>query len=85
MLRMFSVYDSGTQVYMQPFFVTHAQVALRYFETMANDPEWDVCKFPASFTLFEVGEFDESSGTFNLHDKPINCGLAVNFKKGESK
>lgn len=79
MLKIFSIFDNQTQVFHQPFMVDHTQQALRYFVTLARDEKSDICKFPAAFNLFELGEFDQSSASFNLHENPVNHGFATAF------
>lgn len=76
MLKAFSIFDNQTNVFHQPFFVEHHQVALRYFVSLCRDEKSDICKFPAAFNLFELGSFDESSGEFLALEHKINHGFA---------
>lgn len=84
MLYIFSIYDSGVQAFNQPLMVNHRAYAIRYFTTLAKDEKSDIGRFPASFTLFELGEFDEASGAFNIHDKPVNHGTGSSFCSQET-
>jgi len=81
--RVFSIHDAGVGAYAIPFHVNHVAYALRYFETLARDPKSDVSKFPSQFTLFEIGEFDDSNGVMTAHANHINHGLASNLLSEE--
>jgi len=66
---------------MNPFLVPHAGAALRSWEEIVNDGQSVMSKYPADFTLFELGSFDSDTGKFDQHENPVNMGQAVNFKK----
>lgn len=76
-LKMFSVFDSKVGAYITPFFVPSVGHALRGFIEAASDSSNNICKYPADFTLFEIGEFDDSSCSFNLLSTPRSLGVAI--------
>jgi len=78
--KAFAVYDSKVKAHMSPFFTTAAGHAIRSFEQAANDPQSALSRHPADFTLFEVGEFDEETGTFTNLKTPNSLGTALSFK-----
>jgi len=78
-----SIFDSGIAAYGVPFHVNHRQYALRYFENLARDPKSDISKYPSSFHLFELGEFDDETGQITMHQNPISLGLASSFLNQE--
>lgn len=86
--KLFSVYDTKAQAFRNLFTADSSGVAVRQFETIANDKTTDIACYPADFTLFEVGEFDMVSGQLHALDNPINLGMAsalvreVGEKKG---
>lgn len=81
MKKLFSVYDSKTEAYGVPFAMITKGEALRGFADVANDPQTQICKYPGDFTLFELGEFNELNGMFNIYETKINLGTAIEFKK----
>jgi len=84
MLKMFTVYDSKSETYLRPFSMLTAGEAVRGFITTLNDPITDYCKYPADFTLFEVGSFDETTCKLVIHEALINLGNGLHLKpKGE--
>lgn len=82
-MKIYSVYDCKAEAYMQPFFMATKGLAIRGFEQLVNDPKTTVNKHPEDFTLFEIGEFDDTSGQitgFNIHSSVIK---AIELVKSE--
>lgn len=81
-LKAYSVYDNKTEAYAKPFFQLTRGEALRSWTDLANDLQSQnmVAKHPSDFVLFEIGEYDESTGTFQNHPAPFNLGSALQFK-----
>lgn len=81
LIKVFAVYDSKAEAYMQPFFMQSRGAAIRAFDSTVNNPETQFYKYPTDFTLFEIGEYDELHGKLIPSKTPISCGLALEFKK----
>lgn len=62
-IKIYSVFDAKTEAYMQPFFSPAKGHAIRMFSDTANDPNSMLAKHPGDFTLFELGSWDDSSGS----------------------
>lgn len=60
----YSIKDAAINVFTVPIFVQYEAIAVRYFNTLANDTTSDVGKYPNQFDLFFVGEFDDDTGVF---------------------
>lgn len=80
MLKMFTVYDSKAETYLRPFSMLTTGEAIRGFITTLNDPQTEYCKYPADFTLFEIGTFDESMCVITPYSKLENLGNGINLK-----
>ncbi len=80
-MRVFSVYDSKVECYMNPFFMKTKGEAIRAFTEAVNDSSTHVSKHPGDYTLFDLGEFDDETATFTLSSTPISLGVAVEFVK----
>lgn len=78
--RVYSVYDSKAEAYLPPMFLQARGVALRMFSAAIADEKHDFCKFAADYTLFELGEFNDSDACFTLHPSPVSLGNALEFK-----
>lgn len=75
--NVYSVYDSKAQAYLQPFYAINGAVAARSFAEAANKEGHEFHSHAADFTLFELGFYDDSSGTFTNHTTPVSLGVAI--------
>ena len=80
MLKLFTVYDSKGEIYRPPFAMVSTGAAIRGFITILNDPASEHSKYPADFTLFEVGSFDETNCKLVIHEALINLGNGLHLQ-----
>ncbi|QCQ85112.1 nonstructural protein [Blackfly microvirus SF02] len=69
-VKIFSVWDSKSKTFSQPFYAMTVGVATRNFTDLVNDPQTQVNKYPDDFTLFELGEFEDSTGKISSENGP---------------
>lgn len=79
-VRVYTVYDSKAEAYTTPQFYQTKGIAIRAFIEAIKQEDTPFCKYPEDFTLFEVGEFDDSNCAFNLYPTPVSIGKAIEFK-----
>lgn len=80
--NVYSVMDSKSQAFCNPFTAHNDACAIRDFAFAAQDPATDICKYPTDFTLFRVGEFNFQTGVLIPEPTPYSLGLAssiINF------
>jgi len=65
-MNLYSIYDSKAEVHCPPFVAHNVAVAIRMFRDLLNQPDSQISRAPADFTLFELGTFDESNGSLSL-------------------
>lgn len=82
-VKVFSVFDSKAEAFIQPFFSQTSQTALRAFHQAAQQENHQFNQFAGDFTLFELGEFDDNDASFRMLDTPHNLGLAITLKAVE--
>lgn len=81
-LNAYAVLDSKAEAFLPPFFLPNHQMALRAFQTAANDPSHAFSMHPDDYTLFHVGNFVSSAegagaaGTLTGTTTPLSLGLA---------
>lgn len=80
-LKMFSIYDSKVEAYLSPVFMKSKGEFIRAFTEACNDPKSSFAKYPADYTAFELGSWDDAKCAFELHKTPISIGLAQEFVK----
>jgi hypothetical protein len=78
-LFAYAVYDNRAEAFIPPFFMVNDSVAQRAFSDAASDSSHQFRKHPTDFTLFKIGEYDDSTGTLSPLAKHVNLGLASQF------
>lgn len=83
-LILASVKDRAAEAFGRPMFVPSAGVAIRSFSDEINrsDTENQLYNHPDDFDLYEFGEFDDSTGLFDLYEQPklLTLGKQVKIK-----
>lgn len=81
--KVYTVYDSKIEAYMSPFLMQTKGQAIRAFSDTVNDPDSKngFHQHPEDFTLFEIGEYDDQTGVYTMHEAKISLGTATEFKK----
>lgn len=77
--KVFTVYDSKAEAYMQPFFSGTTGLAIRSFTEVCNNKEHAFNKYPDDYTLFEIGTFDDSNGIIEVSQTKKSHGMAIDF------
>ena len=76
-----TVKDRAADAFGRPMFVPSAGVAIRSFsdEINRNNADNQLFNHPDDFDLYELGEFDDNSGLFALHEqlKLLSLGKQV--------
>lgn len=80
--KVFTVYDDKSEAYLQPFFLDTIGQATRAITDCVNDLNHQFGRHPADYSLFLLGEFDESTAEFSQDKKSL--GSLVEFKTQES-
>jgi hypothetical protein len=81
-LVLCSVKDRAADAYGRPMFVPSVGVAIRSFSDEVNRQSDDnqLYNHCDDFDLYELGEFDDNTGTFALHDQPKLLSLGKQVK-----
>lgn len=80
-LKMFALMDSKVGEFMQPWFSQHTGQATRAVADLVNDGgESMISRHAEDFALFELGQFDTTTGQFELHP-PQSLGGAIQWRK----
>ena len=82
-LQVVSVHDSAVDAFGRPIFVAAIGAATRSFADEVNNPQSEMNKHPADYTLFHLGTFDDASGTFSQSaPKQLARASDVHIPKG---
>ena len=63
MMKVFSVRDRALDAFGQPIFSPSTGLAVRSFSDEVNRPGSDFNKHPEDYDLYEVGQWDDETGT----------------------
>lgn len=81
MVKVFTVYDSKVETYLQPFQARTKGEAIRSFADAVMDQKSQISQHPEDFTLFEIATYDDTTGVYTSLDAKISLGCAIEFKK----
>jgi len=81
-LTLCTVKDRAADAYGRPMFVPSTGIAIRSFSDEINRSAEDNQMYNHSddFDLYELGEFDDNTGLFSLHDQPKLLTLGKQVK-----
>lgn len=77
--KVYTCFDSKGQVYMHPFFMRADGEAVRAFSASIAKPGHPFADYPADYTLFCIGEYDDDNARFLQYDYHQNLGNGVEF------
>lgn len=83
-INVYTIYDVKAEAYHQPFYAASRGIAIRLFTEAANDKKINIGKYPADYTLFEIGYWDDSNAEFKCHPTLIPLGLALEYISQDS-
>ncbi|QXP07842.1 MAG: nonstructural protein [Arizlama microvirus] len=77
-----TVKDRAADAFGRPMFVPSTGVAIRSFsdEINRNNVDNQLYNHPDDFDLYELGQFDDNTGLFVLHDQPKLLSLGKQVK-----
>jgi hypothetical protein len=78
LLNAYSFFDAKSGCYSPPFFFPHRGQALRAAIDLGGDLSTTIGRYPQDFTLYELGVFDDQSGTFGSA-QPFALGVVASF------
>lgn len=79
--KVFTTYDSKAEIYTEPFMMRSVGEALRALETVVNEPTHNLHKYAEDYTLFEIGEYDDTTGRYTMHESLKSLVNCIELKK----
>lgn len=78
-MKVYSIFDSKAEAYLQPFFAVSHGVALRQFISAIQQEDSNFNKFAGDYTLMCIGEFDERKGKLSGLPAHESLGCAIEY------
>lgn len=74
LFNVYTIYDSKTKAYSKPFYAINEAVAMRSIVDLLTNGDSDPRRHPEDFHLYEIGIFDDSTGSFTgtIEGTPIH-------------
>lgn len=82
-LRIYSIYDKKAVAYTNPFYYHQKGQAIRGFEDAVNDLQSPLNKHPEDFQLFQIGEWNDTTGVITPLQNPVHVEDALNCVKNK--
>lgn len=80
MSKLYTLYDSKSESYSSPSVNPARGQAIRSFGDAVNSGESVLSSHPEDFTLFEIGEFDTSTGLLKAYDTKVSVANGADVK-----
>jgi len=80
-MKIFTVRDNVVQAYLQPFFSVNEGSAIRSLQEVVNDPNHTFAKYPADYSLYFVGSFDDATGVITPEPEPHRLVSLIDLVK----
>jgi hypothetical protein len=84
MRKVFTIWDEKVGAYLDPMTCVNKGEALRIMSEVLTNPEHKFSKFSQDFTLFEIGDYDEITGTLIPYKKGISVAGLHELKAQQS-
>lgn len=78
-LQIFSIFDSATEQFIQPYFSLTLAAGKRAFATAANTEGHEFHTNAADYHLFHLGTFHQADGRHEMLASPCNLGNALTY------
>lgn len=82
--ELYSIRDSKSEVYGQPFAQKTEAEAKRTFVAVSNDKTTFIGKYPEDYDLFALGHYDDNTGQIKPFPSPKHILKAINCVKSDS-
>lgn len=79
MKKLFTIHDAAANYYLPPMMFRNQGEAIRNVQHWMKDENSNISKDPESFTLVELGDFDEDTGLIKTHTQPLIVGNASQY------
>lgn len=79
--KVYSLFDKKANAYLTPVYFSNAAEANRMLQTVVQTSDNNISRYPEDFVLYQLGEYDNSSGRFTSLDTPLFVSNATSYKK----
>lgn len=77
--KVFTIFDTKAGFHSPPMVFQTVGLAVRQFIELAEEPQSRISKWPADFVLFEIGDYDDVTGTMAPATEHKSHGNAASY------
>lgn len=77
---LFAIYDDKAEAFLPPFILPNENMAKRVFADCVNSDAHQFGQNPGDYTLFRLGQFDDSSGQHVLERTQHSLGSGLEYR-----
>jgi hypothetical protein len=81
--KLFTILDTKVGAYLAPFILRNKAEAFRGIMECMKQPDHGFAQYPEDYTLFEIGEWDENTGTIIPYEAKISITNLLDLKTAE--
>lgn len=81
--KVMTIRDEKAEIYINPFLVRTTGEAERVLTDLLNNPQTNIAKYPESFSLWELGEYNDNTGIFDTHE-PRHVINAIDLRRAQA-
>lgn len=81
MKKIYAIRDSKGEYFNNPFFNNTHGEAERNFDKLVNDKQSNINQYPEDYSVYHLGDFDESKGTIIALKEPQLIVNATQLRK----
>lgn len=78
--KIFAIYDGKAKMFAVPFFMQTLGMAVRAFQDITQDQNTTIARHPEDFTMYEIGEYDDSTASLEAKNPMQLIAVASEFK-----
>ncbi len=77
--KIYCIRDAKAEAYLPPFFLPQHGMATRVFTDMCNDTTHQFGAHPEDYTLWHIGQYDDSTGILTPESPHLALGKGIDY------
>lgn len=77
LMGVYTIKDEKALTFLFPFYCQNTTEAVRSFQMSAENPKTSINRWPQEFSLYYLGQFDQTNAKFTMLETPEHVCSAV--------
>lgn len=70
MIKLYTIFDKKMELHQEIIVSQNVSTVTRTIGEAANDPKSILCRHSTDYSLWEIGEYNQETGTIEAREKP---------------